>query len=400
MAPTRIEKKRPRPTTAQIRASAALKLTKAREEQDQKTIQKCEDVIKGNEQYLQALTPAQLKDIMPEEFDPMELDTDTESSIGEDPESKINDPAIKVENNQGANVSEENTEKTTGGEPIKETIEKSEVLFVPESGPDSNSEATYVDPELGRALIPGLGLKKDEHFQTVGWYYRQTRYFINRYGPKSASRYRIENFSDPSYTSPDEEKVTQGRCGMEKLNGHWQYSRRHVAGVFGIAYPSISGIDRKDLNLINPAFVKNWNSVPTRGLVVWNTEKGVRKCWETRTTLRRIFGSNNITDNQIYAAAQEAEDNYEVRTGNRPARSVSPVEGLIQSFVNGERDKSLAPSSLPTSRASTPMPSSVENISVSQLDALKTVFELLQVSGIGPKITNLMNQRSLGTVTA
>lgn len=401
MAPTRIEKKGPRPTTGQIKEFAALRLADARAKKDQEKIQKCEEIIKGNEQYLQALTPAQLGDIMPEEFDPMEVDTDTENSIGEDPETKINDPAIKVEYDQGANGNGGNTEKTTEGEPIQETIEKSEALFVPDSGPDSDSEATYVDPEFGRALLPGLGSKIDKDFKTVGWFGKRTHSFINRYGPKNASRYRIENFSDPSYTLPVNEEVIRGRCGEDKINGRWKYSRRHVFGVFAIAWPTISGIDRKDLNLIDPALVKNWLSVPTLALVFWNTEGGVKKCWETRTTVRRLFRNRNIADNQIYAAALEAEDNYEeVKTGKRPARSVSPAEGLIQSFVNGERDKSLVPSGLSASTASTPMPSSVENISVSQLEALKTLLELLNISGIGPKVTDLINQRSLGTGTA
>jgi hypothetical protein len=319
------------------------------------------------------LTNEQLKDDYG--FDEMDIDND-EDGDGH----KANDgerKADKVGDTQGEEQAKEDSgdkKKSAGSDDPLPSVElnqgdsNSENLFTPEADPSDASDsesAAFSDPEYGKALYSRPGPKSMKDAETVGWARPsgRTTLYINQYGKKNAARYRLEKFAQSAEYEdkpPQDHNVSNSvkRIDNEKrADGSWKYTKRHIKGIFGVAWKvSSTGKDREDdLDLINPDLVTKWTDVPSYILIAWDLEQGqVKKCWEPRATLRSRWGKKDA-DVAIYEAAVTAEERYiEGQTGKRRAISKSPSVGLAQSHVDRQRARSLGTARLSASRSVTP----------------------------------------------
>lgn len=175
--------------------------------------------------------------------------------------------------------------------PIKvEPQEDSSTLFVPEEEV----------PGYGAPLLKRPGSSTEGDKTTVGWTGQTGTKFINRYGKKSAARYRLEFFADQSYDEHDllvEDNVSNqdNRLSDKKVGTKWKYTRRHMKSIYGVAWMS-AGVEpsQDDLELLNPsASRKRW--VRTYILVAWEIPDEAGKLfitmkWEPRSALRARWG--------------------------------------------------------------------------------------------------------------
>ncbi|KAM0321480.1 hypothetical protein ACHAQA_010094 [Verticillium albo-atrum] len=215
--------------------------------------------------------------------------------------------------------------------------EDEEPLFVAAKDRTDEDDQDELDEEGEKALFVRHIPKHGDHMQTVGWGKGQTgTFYINRHGKKGASKYRLESlaesaeYEDREKNEEDPHKVTnsENRYGDKKLpNGKWKYTKRHIIGIWGVAWECPVGCG-DDLNLINPDVVDKWPT--TYVLIMWDIDGQREKVWETRSSLRSRWTKKGA-DAAIYEAACEAEDRYtEAETGARPASSRSPSHGLAE----------------------------------------------------------------------
>ena len=227
--------------------------------------------------------------------------------------------------------------------PIKiESQDDSSTLFVPEEEV----------PGYGAPLLERPGSSTEGDKTTVGWTGQTGTKYINRYGKKSAARYRLEFFADKSYDEhdlPAEDNVSNqdNRLGDKKVGTKWKYTRRHLKSIYGVAWMS-AGIDpsEDDLDLLDPsARRKRW--VRTYILVAWEIPDETGKLfitmkWEPRSALRARWGGKQA-DQAIYDAARKAEERYEEAvTGIRAGLDRMPSVGLNDEFTRRMREQSLA----------------------------------------------------------
>lgn len=353
-------------------------------------IARLEEALKKKDDELAALTPEQLLEI------DMDLcDDEGGGSLGETGESPSDEGAVDNDNEQknkaedgqkkkdqvvkgpkkkNNNVVVRSIEKDTeshneaeGGLFVDES--EAEGSLIEEEGETDNDSdtdaAAFSDDEYGKALYTFPGTNRVSNVETVGWAGGRFTGFVNMYGKKSAARYRLERFAFPAKYEddlPKEQKVSnpKNRYGDERSdNGKYRYTRRHIRGIFGVAWKGASqGISRGDLDRINPDLVNSWRDTPTYVLIAWDIDGRIQKHWETRHTLRARWGTKDA-DIAIYQAAVEAEDRYnEAKNGKRLAKSRSPSVGLAAAHVQKHREKSLgisrsSPSrTTPTTRSS------------------------------------------------
>jgi hypothetical protein len=220
-------------------------------------------------------------------------------------------------------------------------------------------------PGYGLPLFSRPGASAEGDRTTVGWTGRIGTKYINRYGNKSVARYRLEVIPDDKYDETcllEEDNVSNpdNRLGDKKIGTKYKYTRRHVRGIHGVAWPCVgTGPSKDDLSLLDPdADRKRW--VRTHVLVHWQNCVGEKRWdemrWETRTALR-VRWSSKQADKAIYIAACEAERRYkESTTGKRAVEDDMPLDGLNDDFVRRMREKSVPPpaSSLLEPATSTP----------------------------------------------
>ncbi|KAM0321856.1 hypothetical protein ACHAQA_009861 [Verticillium albo-atrum] len=215
--------------------------------------------------------------------------------------------------------------------------EDEEPLFVAAKDKTDEDDQDELDEDGEKALFVRHIPKHGDHIQTVGWGKGQTgTFYINRHGKKGASKYRLESlaesaeYEDREKNEEDPHKVTnsENRYGDKKLpNGKWKYTKRHIIGIWGVAWECPVGRG-DDLDLINPDVVDKWPT--TYVLIMWDIDGQREKVWETRSSLRSRWTKKGA-DAAIYEAACEAEDRYtEAETGARPASSRSPSHGLAE----------------------------------------------------------------------
>ncbi|KAM0278408.1 hypothetical protein ACHAQH_005163 [Verticillium albo-atrum] len=216
-------------------------------------------------------------------------------------------------------------------------IEDEKPLFVATNERTDDDDQDRLDEDGEEALFVRHIPKHGDHIQTVGWGKGQTgTFYINRHGKKGASKYRLESlaesaeYEDREKNDEDPHKVTnsENRYGDKKLpNGKWKYTKRHIIGIWGVAWECPVGCG-DNLDLINPDVVDKWPT--TYVLIMWDIEGQRKKVWETRSSLRSRWTKKGA-DAAIYEAACEAEDRYtEAETGARPASSRSPSHGLAE----------------------------------------------------------------------
>ena len=140
---------------------------------------------------------------------------------------------------------------------------------------------------------------------------------INRYGPKSHPKYRIEAASEsfdeglPKITAPEH------RIGQLKAeNGvDWAYNYQNVAGILGVAFRVRD--DHDPLRALDPAYHgKNQRYTETQVWIQWKNIKGDNpspRSWEVRNTAQRVcpMRKKGVADKMIFARAKECEEGFD-----------------------------------------------------------------------------------------
>jgi hypothetical protein len=246
-------------------------------------------------------------------------------------QSSQNQPVTSTEGKQDQGVGNNNA-------PVK-TEAADDSLFVPQTDPpkpsdnsgskDSDSE----DPDSTEPLfgVPVHVLGKD--VTTVSWSSQARGGYINRYGKKGYMRFRIDDTTASGYVKDSSQDYHKTALGDEKKGKKFVYTKDDFTGrIWGVAWKGEGGED--DLDLIDPNLAgkrkdstgnssgKNWPE--TRVLVEW---KEAGKRWETRTTVRRLWGTK--ADARIFEAAKKAESAYNGAGKDRAGYTRSPEAALL-----------------------------------------------------------------------
>lgn len=318
---------------------ALLKLEQNNSNQEHKdTIAYLEAQLKKKDDELQAALDSK-------EFEMMDIDVDNDSETqGLDPSLTTAGPTpgggTTAEGASGSSNPPKATASTTEVKP-----EPASPLFVrPNGGLDLDGETP---------LFYRPGPAAGQQVTTVGWV-RNGRYYINMYGKKSAPKYRLEKYADSAEYEdepPAEQNISNSeiRFGDAKnLNGKRKYTKRHIYGLYGVAWNANNKSGADAVDLIDPDGLKmldgslgkkRWPD--TYVLIAWNIDGRMLKKWEPRSTLRVRWGTKEA-DIAIHKAAVEQECRYEeATTGQRPKLSRSPSVGLADDMVTNFRQQSV-----------------------------------------------------------
>ena len=371
------------------------------EAQNKQKIEKLEAIVAANEDQLAKF--GDLDSIL----DPMDIDevgttgngsTGVASSSANEslPESSSNDPAETVPSSlqgQGQNQSQEDrpneTSQSDEGEGQTQPSNKQQIAAGSQSQTqqsDSQEEETKpsnplikrededhktplsaLEEEYGIPLLKGSTSGIEDDVTTVGWTGGIGTKFINRYGKKSAARYRLQSFPDRLYNEnnlPAEQNISNqdNRLSDRKVGTKWEFTRRHLKSIYGVAWMTENDHpSQDDLDLLDPdASRKRW--VRTYVLVAWEIpgpERGqfvTKMTWEPRSALRARWGGKQA-DKAIYQAACEAEKRYEQQSsGKASAIDRTPSAGLIDKVVDRLRSISATPSSTTDNKESSATP--------------------------------------------
>ncbi|OBT82855.1 hypothetical protein VE02_09905 [Pseudogymnoascus sp. 03VT05] len=191
--------------------------------------------------------------------------------------------------------------------------------FKSDNGNKSNKDDEDIDlediwsPTLARKRA---GLGKDV-FRIKGFRDGRPAKVITRRGPLNASSFRLENESDYAVDRKTDIDITKNRIGDEKIGGKFQYGKQNLLVIQGVALPPGGSESVKPIPKV-PYGTFQQRAVPTAIKVKWwlgNNQ--YKKCWETRSTIRRVFGRAQ-GDIAIYEAAIFQEKRYEEwLTGHR-----------------------------------------------------------------------------------
>ncbi|KAM0321510.1 hypothetical protein ACHAQA_010078 [Verticillium albo-atrum] len=325
----------------------------AEKEESQKRIQELETLLSN-------MSKSDRMDIDEDENEDEDRDPDEEDKVKKEeaPESgggKLNAPEVKKNTDQDEapkaeqkdlaadshlpNVvdADQKGHDATQVKRVKKVNIEDEALFVPTNEVRDDDDQEELDEDGEKALFVRHIPKHGDQFETVGWGTGKSgTFYINRQGKKGASKYRLESlaesaeYEDREKNDEDPHKVTnsENRYGDKKLpNGKWKYTKRHIIGIWGVAWECPVGC-MDDLDLINPDQVDKWPT--TYVLIMWDIGGERKKVWETRSSLRSRWTKKGA-DAAIYEAACEAEDRHiEAETGMRPASSRSPSRDLAE----------------------------------------------------------------------
>ena len=316
-------------------------------EENQAMIIKLTEALKQKDEALEALTAEDLRemDIDMEDYNPWDEGREGGETTEKKDERNVDGGVVQsIESDENEKEPKKNKGKNVvlpngnnGGD--------ENGLFNAESDSDSDADPIpVVDPELGKALYSFRRSGDIEGTKTVAWASRgRVISYINMYGKKSAARHRLTKSAYPqSYEDkpPEEEHASNpiNRLGdVKKGNGRPMHTT--IDAIFAVAW-KIKGFrpSQRDLDMIDPALVKSWRTVPTYVLIRWDINGEKKKCWEPRSTLRDRWGRDEA-DDAIYKAAKEAEERYyEAKTGRRRAYSRSPSQGLVRDYVQQFED--------------------------------------------------------------
>jgi hypothetical protein len=216
-------------------------------------------------------------------------------------------------------------------------------LFVGESESKFDPEN---DPEEPLFASPSHSLGKD--VRTVAWN-SQSGTYINGYGKKGCARYRLDDNCTAGYKKDDSEDFYKNPLGHKNEHRKWTYTKDHFSGqIWGVAWGGDGS--HNDLDLIDPNQAgrqkgKDGNETGaawprTYVLLLWDVDNQKLKRWETRTTLRRLWGKKKA-DKAIFEAACQAEERY-IDTTDKGARGYtkSPSAALHQRTTSPSRSRS------------------------------------------------------------
>ncbi|KAK8038382.1 hypothetical protein PG994_015149 [Apiospora phragmitis] len=221
------------------------------------------------------------------------------------------------------------------------------------TSPRPSSIDDGLDPDGEKPLFSRPGPASGQEVTTVGWV-RNGRYYINMYGKKSAAKYRLDKYADSAEYEdepPAEQNISNSEIrfgSVKNPNGRLKYTKRHIDGLYGVAWNAINRSGADAVDLIDPDELqmldgslgkKRWPD--TYVLIAWNIDGKIQKKWEPRSALRARWGTKEA-DIAIHKAAVEQECRYEeATTGRRPQLSRSPSVGLADNMVKNFRHQSI-----------------------------------------------------------
>lgn len=252
--------------------------------------------------------------------------------------------------------------RENGGVPVDEPGDEhgiEEALFVPEvktpgednplisiTGTGGVIEPSIEDdpedlwsPEIARKKA---GLAPDK-FRVEGWKGGRARTIIAGRGPENASSFRFERESAAGVVVDlNKGDITLGRFGELKDNKKYVYGKQNYPIIQGVAW--FTGGIEDPLSLLIPvprpkptATGEVATKVPRVEMAIklkWIIDGLKKKSWETRSTIRRLWGYET-GDKYIYEAAQEQERRHEEwKKGERQSMARSPTPGVAPRMLS------------------------------------------------------------------
>ncbi|OBT64088.1 hypothetical protein VE03_06292 [Pseudogymnoascus sp. 23342-1-I1] len=207
----------------------------------------------------------------------------------------------------------------------------------------SDEDDEDVDPEdlwsptLARKRA---GLRKDV-FRIEGYRDGRPAKVITGRGPPNASSFRLENESDYAVDRKTDIDITKNRKGDSKINGKWEFGKNNLPVIQGVALPPNNSVQSVKPIPKVPYGEFQRRATPTAVRVKWYLgNNSYVKCWETRSTIRRIWGRVQ-GDIAIYEAAIFQEERYEQwqsghrgNTGRSP--SAQPASAQVHFDINDD----------------------------------------------------------------
>ncbi|OBT43219.1 hypothetical protein VE00_06388 [Pseudogymnoascus sp. WSF 3629] len=195
-------------------------------------------------------------------------------------------------------------------------------LFVSEDEGEEDIDPEDIwSPALARKRA---GLGRDV-FRIEGFRDGRPAKVITGRGPPNASSFRLENESDYAVDRETDIDITKNRKGDEKIGGKWQFGKQNLPVIQGIALPPGGSVESVMPIPKVPYGTFQQRATPTAIKVKWWLgDNSYAKCWETRSTIRRVFGRVQ-GDIAIYEAAKFQEKRYgEWLSGHRGNTGRSP----------------------------------------------------------------------------
>ncbi|KAK6609665.1 hypothetical protein H4I96_03596 [Botrytis cinerea] len=322
----------------------------------------------SNDQEEKSKTPAQ------DSSESQETQSGTSNDQEEKPKTPAGEtPAAKAEkiskvdfkNNKMKNAMKQSMEqeaKIDDNGPIDIEEEEYDIMDTTEDvfenkldDPTESDEEDIWSPGMMREMN-GLNEEVPEilYYKQVGWGYR----VLTRNGPSNASSYRMERATDTdaNFEKKDHEDIMDQRLGDIKTGRQYDYRKVHAQTIQGIA-PFVDGKNIDYGSSAEEILEQLIPDLPGRPidvqiLVKWYKDGKVEKTWETRTTIRRIWGLHK-GDTAIYEAFKYQERRYaEYLAGEREGNSRSPTPGNFRPSPSPDpeyRDESRTPSVPPPS---------------------------------------------------
>jgi tetratricopeptide (TPR) repeat protein len=210
---------------------------------------------------------------------------------------------------------------------------------------DADDEDPTIDPE--DIWSPALarkraGLGKDV-FRIEGYRDGRPAKVVTGRGPPNASSFRLENESDYPVDRLKDKNITENRIGDEKSSDKkWVYGKQNLPVIQGVALPPNNSVQSVEPIPKVAYGMFQRRAIPIAIKVKWWVDGAYVKCWETRSTIRRVFGKGQ-GDIAIYEAAVFQEKRYEEwlsgdrgNTGRSP--SVQPPSSQLHVELSDDDD--------------------------------------------------------------
>lgn len=239
------------------------------------------------------------------ESDELELMDIEESPLStEEPEIKkesINDPSFLIANADPKNIRENSITYTEGS--------SQDPIIIDDNDPENLITVQGFQKKIGVGT-DGVVVAR----QKIG----QRQLVVIQYGPINSAKYRWESASEAPFFDdsnvPDLTRL-ENKPGEIKqwVVDRYDYIRtsRHVVAIQGVAFPEPNQgeylLDRFDPDLKGKG--DRYQNIKIK--VKWKVDGITSKSWETRTTIRRLWGKKaNAADRAIFIAAKDQEERY------------------------------------------------------------------------------------------
>jgi hypothetical protein len=232
-----------------------------------------------------------------------------------------------------------------------------------DSGDEEDDEEDKWSPSLCRKMA-GLG-KWDLRLEGTVKRWKQKKYVMAD-GPKNSTQYRLRKANDMGgFNDATAKNLMDNRYGEMKTDNKFRYGQEHAKSIQGVAWVVDENVMAsfpkdfpKDVDLLKPKnLLPTIATTKTDGKIIrmkvvdcvvkikWLILGVYVSSWESRQTVRRIWGLER-GDKAIYEAAQHQEKLFEEWVkGKRPARdqSATPFPGLTPTPERVTRGETPAP---------------------------------------------------------